>query len=337
MASNRGGTWDGGYVRTDSAGRKTFIIRTSVGGRRYEISTRCNSSAAAEKQWKRFQEDPEGYTPSGVPDRPVILTVEMIHEFVSWSERPTKNGGAGNTPEWAQAQRRYLKWWGAKFRGKDLRRVTLHGDIQPALDNPPTKSRRHKIEVIKKLYSWLIARGEITPAQDPTNRTLLVPQAEPEQWTTPKAFSPEEAAKAREQVAPRWRACLDVLSGTGWHVTELVRFSRAGSVERNPAGGWILECPRGKGGERLRTAVSDEVAEAAKSIGQFTRDGFYKALKKAGVEITPGTFRHSIATWAIAAGTDPAAVSAFLAHKSKATTRRFYATLAVVPRIPTFK
>jgi len=43
-----------------------------------------------------------------------------------------------------------------------------------------------------------------------------------------------------------------------------------------------------------------------------------------------------VATWAIERGDDPAAVAAFLGHKSPATTRRFYATLAVVvPKIRT--
>jgi len=41
---------------------------------------------------------------------------------------------------------------------------------------------------------------------------------------------------------------------------------------------------------------------------------------------TPGRFRHSVATWAIEKGADPASVAAFLNHKSPSTTRRFYST-----------
>ncbi len=48
--------------------------------------------------------------------------------------------------------------------------------------------------------------------------------------------------------------------------------------------------------------------------------------------LTPGRFRHTLATRAVEAGADPAGVSAYLGHKSEATMRRFYATLAVVPR-----
>ncbi len=45
----------------------------------------------------------------------------------------------------------------------------------------------------------------------------------------------------------------------------------------------------------------------------------------------PGQYRHTVATRMLNAGADPAAVAAFLGHKSPHTTRRFYATLAVVP------
>ena len=55
-----------------------------------------------------------------------------------------------------------------------------------------------------------------------------------------------------------------------------------------------------------------------------------------GIDVfSPGQFRHSVATWAFEQGADPAAVSAFLGHKSPATTKKFYATLATVPKIPT--
>jgi integrase len=57
---------------------------------------------------------------------------------------------------------------------------------------------------------------------------------------------------------------------------------------------------------------------------------------KIGIPVfTPGRFRHSIATWAFEAGADPFAVSAFLGHKSPSTTKKFYAALATVPKVPT--
>jgi integrase len=131
-----------------------------------------------------------------------------------------------------------------------------------------------------------------------------------------------------------------------------MRFANDGAVEPLPkamkvANGAVavLVCPMHKSGDMHRTAVSQEVLEAAERLrsrgwpadSQFP---FYEAVESAckAAKIppfTPGRFRHSAATWAIEAGADPASVAAFLGHKSPATTKRFYATVAVVPKVPT--
>jgi len=63
---------------------------------------------------------------------------------------------------------------------------------------------------------------------------------------------------------------MDVQAGTGWHVSELVRFAKMGSVEpyRGEAEGiaGVLVCPQTKSGEPLHTAVSAEVLEAGKRL-----------------------------------------------------------------------
>ena len=105
----------------------------------------------------------------------------------------------------------------------------------------------------------------------------------------------------------------------------------------------VLVCPQIKSGEPLRTAVSAEVLEAGKRLlerGSFSFEKYTLAIKAAGTAagispFTPGWFRHSVATWAIERGADPASVAAFLNHKSPSTTRRFYATHAVPAKLPT--
>ena len=81
---------------------------------------------------------------------------------------------------------------------------------------------------------------------------------------------------------------LDVQAGTGWHVSELVRFARRGSVEpyrgeaEDSAG--VLVCPQTKSGEPLRTAVSVEVLEAGKRLlerGSFSFEKYTLAIKGA--------------------------------------------------------
>jgi integrase len=177
----------------------------------------------------------------------------------------------------------------------------------------------------------------------------------------------EEAAKRRqgnvvqlqreEPVLGPWADALHVQAGTGWHTSEVARFAASGSIEplpkamrvENGAAG-VLVCPLHKSGDEHRTAVSSEVLEAGKRLrahGSLSREWYDRAVRAAcaavkrpdgevGIPVfTPGRLRHSTATWAIEAGASPAAVSAFLGHKSPVTTKRFYATHAVVPKVPT--
>jgi site-specific recombinase XerD len=48
---------------------------------------------------------------------------------------------------------------------------------------------------------------------------------------------------------------------------------------------------------------------------------------------TPGRFRHTVATNAVQHGADICAVATFLGLKSTATTKKFYATIAVAPKV----
>ncbi|MFY0524839.1 tyrosine-type recombinase/integrase [Archangium gephyra] len=186
----------------------------------------------------------------------------------------------------------------------------------------------------------------LSVAEDPFGR-LTVPQTRPEQWKRTKVIPREHYLLAYEHLAPHWRDSMDVQAGTGWHVSELVRFAKMGSAEpyRGEAEGiaGVLVCPQTKSGEPLRTAVSAEVLEAGKRMlarGSFSFEKYgltiKGACKAAGIPpFTQGRFRHSVATWAIEKGADPASVAAFLNHKSPTTMRRFYATHAVSTKVPT--
>ena len=68
--------------------------------------------------------------------------------------------------------------------------------------------------------------------------------------------------------------------------------------------------------------------------------GHQGASKAAGIPpFTPRRVQHSVATWAIKKGADPASVAAFLNHKHKSptTAQRFYATHAVPTKVPTLR
>lgn len=340
----RAGAWPGGRIWEAADGTRTYVIRRKVAGRAYEVSTRCTSLRAAMAQLARFEADPEGYDPSGGKGERLTLDLDRARAFLRWSLEEK-----GNSAAWVRQQKRYLAWWMERLGGLDLRRVTLRDHILPALDG--VTARRHRIEVIKAFYSWLRReRAALTAAEDPTYGALPVPQLRPEQWVRPKAFLREAHAAVMATLTGPWPDLLAVLAGTGWHVTELSRFARAGvvadlpsSASREHGAAAVLVCPRRKSGEEQRTPVSAEVAEAARRVlkrGGFSVVRLYMsvnaACRAAGVEpYSPGQYRHSVATWAVEQGADPAAVAAFLGHKSASTTRRFYATLAVVPKVPT--
>ncbi|MFE8600244.1 tyrosine-type recombinase/integrase [Archangium violaceum] len=302
----------------------------------YEISTRATSSRAAHEHLVRFQADPDGYKHAPPPDAPragLVLTDDLAIAFLTWSRDAKKN-----TPRWVRDQQRALIWWQERFAGADLRAVKT-ARLLAALDG--ASGRKQLIATLKAFYAWLrTERHVITTAEDPTYGQLKVPQSRPKQETMQKAISREEYERALGTLTGWQRDALEVLGGTGWHFTELVRFAHAGAVEAHPMqpGARVLACPQTKGGAPLRTQVSAPVAAAAERLrGRAELDyfRFRDGLKAAGATFNPGYLRHSVASWAINAGADPAAVAAFLGHKSPATTRKFYATHAVPAKVPT--
>lgn len=337
-------SWDGGYVRTDAKGRSVYIIRRSVSGKRYEVSTRCRTERAAIEQLRRFEADPESYEAAGaVKEEGLFLTDVLVTEFLDWSHSHQKN-----SDEWLTKQKRLLAWWLERLKGLDLRKLTVTKNIKPALVG--ATSRQHRIAVLKSFYSWLRKeKHAISIAEDPTFQTLSVPQAVPQQWTEDKVIPFEDYEKVRLLLDQHWRDAMDIQAGTAWHVSEVQRFAKAGRIEKfhgeDDSVAGVLVCPQAKGGGLLRTAVSAEVLEAASRLrkrGALGREKYGLAInaacKEAGVKpFTPGRFRHSVATWAVNRGASLNAVSDFLNHKSKATTRKFYATHAVAAKIPTLR
>jgi len=358
--------WTGGHVHVGKDGTKTYVIRKRIGGKRYEVSTRASTRHAAELELRRFEADPEGYQPGG-PKRPdpVYLDPQLSTEFLEWSAAPREEGGKGNSPRWVHYQSKYLAWWEPHLRGVDLRSAPI-AKIEAALKDTP--SRPHKIEVIKALYSWLVTvKRAIKPAEDPTFRTLKVPQAKAAQLKKKKTVTAAEYHQLRAKLEklsltkskagrPRfsayWLDCLDVLAGTGWHVSELERFSVAGEIEEveHVDGAAVLQVIH-KSGAVHRTLVSKPVLAAAQRVrergassketnGAFRGDALRTALQRACdalkiPRVHPGSFRHSVATHVINSGAALKTTSDFLGHKSTRTTKNFYGTHSVPTKVPT--
>lgn len=149
--------------------------------------------------------------------------------------------------------------------------------------------------------------------------------------------------------ARRVALALRVLGGTGWHVRELVRFSRHGAIEALPpdhhrqnGAAKVLVCWH-KGGFVHPSPVSARVAAAAaelQRLGGISMDPVFKwtarAVKATGAaDFKPGRYRHRTGTYQVNRGAGLKAVSEGLGHKSTSTTG-IYTLRAVAPKLPTW-
>ena len=366
--NDRSEPWPGGFARIVGEGptrQRIYIIRKQVDGHRYEVSTRRNNEIDALLELAKFNKSPATYDPTPPPDllgdeapQPVYLTAALIRDYLDHCKK------AGNTHQWWNSKRRFLKWWLQKLFRIDLRRADLKRDILKPLEG--ATSRHQRIATIKAFYAWLRdvehGKGIITASEDPTvGGALKVPQHAPAQLSERRAFAVKDLARVKKELAdgPRWRLdAIEILSGTGWHFSELRRFAKDGSIEPMPTsqrprrkkGKLPAHAPVAvlvtlhKGGSIHKTAVTAKVLAAANRLRNkrhLPEFHFHLVLRqisrklKLKVAVTPGSFRHTVATEAIERGATPEAVSAFLGHKSPQTTKRFYATLSVAPKVPT--
>ena len=357
--------WEGGYVYVDGRGRDVFVIRRSVAGTRYEVSTRAHSARAALEHLARFEADPTAYDPRGTPSvDPIILDLKLAEAFLGWS-RDVRH----NTKKWVGEQRSALAWWAEHIGGRDLRGLSLPNVVIPALDGTieqpkKTKGRAHKIASLKALYSWLRReRHVLSSAEDPTI-DLAVPQSQPAQRRQVKERTPEEVQRVIAELEPGrrrarlaaereididqirhmtdYRDHLQLAAATAWHVTELARFASAGRIlvptKHQVADGSeaILETLH-KNGEVFRTRVGPVGAAAARALreaGGFSVERYAEAVKEAAeaakVKGFRGALRHSALTWVSEADGDEAAQK-LARHKSPRTTKKNYAERAAPP------
>ena len=333
--------WPGGYVHKEADGRSLFIIEKMVRGQRFHLSTRAHSLRAAMAQLERFEADPNAYAPEGdQPEAPLVMTDELVQKFYRWQV------GKGTSHRHARETVHLLSMWLVDFKGKDLRRVTLRDDINPALDERKTR-RQHRIISLKVFYSWLRRKeGLLVTAQDPT-LDLAVPQAVPEKHRRRKAVPWATVAACFAHLSPAYRDVLQVMAATGWHFSELERFARGGDSRlevlpegsTTPKGQPLLAVAvvRHKTGGLARTPIVEaahlEAARRIRERGELPRkvnDALASACGAAKVEkFTIGMMRHSVATWAIEQGASPQTTAEYLNHADKRTTLRFYADHSV--------
>ena len=331
------GKWDGGRIWTGKDGSTTFWIRKQIQGKWFEFSTRTTNLRAALRELDRLERDPDGF--NAAPPDSLVLTDDLINQFVEAGVRKKNSEGR------LWKKRYYMDWWKDRLEG-DLRKVQLHQLIELSKQSPCPDNAK---SILKVFWSWLVAEAKI---EKNTAQPLKLSPSRPAQEEKSKVIPRSSHNKMLEVLDKRWVDALVVLAGTGWHVSELERLSevrmlqdsgiyKAKFKEGNP---FVLKTKQ-KSGDFHQTLVSRKVAEAALRFlqrGDFNRVMFYRSVKAGceqhGVEpFTPGCYRHTIASRAVEQGVSPERVSAFLGHRSSATTKRFYSVHAVAPKIPTLE
>jgi hypothetical protein len=270
--------WQGrGYIRevsTEKGKRRTYIINKHIDGQKFHVSTRCNTSDEAEDQYRRFSANPRAYSPAGDAPKvqptvePVWLTADLIEKHLKYSAHPEpQERRRPNSKAWLYKKRVYLSWWAEELRDLDLRTIDLKEHVYPALKG--MGGRAHRIAVLKAFFAWL-HNAEYGPALLGSNEArcidldLHVPQSTPQQQTERKWFPRESHEALVRALQKRWADnhkwnpskpkmnwmadCCEVLSETGWHLSELHRFVKkldgAGAIEKHPA--CKIPLPNGK-------------------------------------------------------------------------------------------
>ncbi len=324
-----------GYIHRQRDGKAVFIIEKMVGGRRFHVSTRANTITGAMEQLARFQSNPEAYEPSGSAGRPVRITAALVLEFRRWQSEQkrvsTKHG---------RDVQRYLADWMDDIGNRDLRALEpaeLRGMVGKR------SAQAHRIAALKVFFGWLrLERGVMRHHQDAT-LDLRVPQSSPEKHRRRKALDFDAVQAIMSHLNADARDCVTMLCATGWHRTELDRFARSGELHVD--GDTATAVTPHKSGDLARTGLAGEAVRAAQRlrargcVPQRLWREMHAASERAGLPrekwVTPGVFRHSVATWAVEDGASIEQVSKFLGHKDPRTTRRFYVDMrAPVAAIP---
>lgn len=359
-----GERWDHGRIHYDASGEATFFIEARREGRYFMRSTGTHTEREALAEWTRFLDDPSAYqTPQArkassaaarmAADSDAIpLDDALVNEYLDWC------ADEGHSLAWRSKKRGYLAWWVEKLYKRNLRGL----DKRVILSCAPkgrTKSRPHKIAVLKALYEYL-RNPEQRLATHPDKPTLTagedpmidfkVPQAAPAQSHGGKAPVPVEhlALVMEAMTGAVYRDAFTLLIGTGWRGTEAPRFAAEGVIEPIPrqvqnGAVAVLGVFSAKATQRRwkRVQVNARLRDAAERLrahGSFDLAKLDKAIRSAcetkGIKpFGYGQIRHTVKDWTKSKGVLPAHAAQAMGHTVEVA-ERFYGQSSAAPPIP---
>lgn len=333
--------WLGGYVRQAKTG-PVFVIERMVNGRAFHVSTRCRTERAALKELERFEADPVRYRAGGPAARTksghaVVLTAELIREYVDWQEHVKRT-----TRDHALDCERYLGQWADLFGHRDLRTISLHEDIKPALDAWKT-ARKTRVVALKGFTAWLRREKGLLERRDDPTLDLQVPAPRPEKLTRKKAIPYSDVEAVLPKLPDDVRQLVVLLAATGLHISEVRRFAEGEGGLHEPTPQQRAEGVRATLSVRHKSGrlhvvalTTQEALEAAQDIARARRipshSAQWFALRAAGAKWNVGSLRHSVATWLHEAGWSLEAIAEQLGHRDPRTTADFYRDMGFTAR-----
>lgn len=321
--------WLGGYVRQGKKGQ-VFVIERWLHGVHHHVSTKCRTERAALRELEKFEANPTGYSPHAVSRREqLVLTPELVDEYERWQRNVKRT-----TRSHARDCARYLEAWMLEFAGRDVRTLSLHEHIKPALGAWRT-ARHNRIVALKGFTAWLRReKGLLTRAEDPT-LDLQVPPSRPEKLRRRKAIAREVVEATLPHLRPDVRDLVVLLAATGLHVSEVRRFVDSGELyapaehQQDVVANLSVVHKSGRLHTVALTRDALDAAQRLKASGIPSHSVVWfdtrAACDKAGVpHWNVGSLRHSVATWLAEAGVPLAAISEQLGHRDPRTTSDFY-------------
>jgi integrase len=332
--AKRVGTWAGGYIRQTKDGKKRiYIIERWHHGDRIHVSTGCTTLEAARKEFARYELDPLRYQPGGGAGAGALfLDTKLV---LAYQEHQLEKG---LTEEWTDEVGRRLSKWADVLRGRDLRALSLHQDLLPALERLTHKP--HSIKALKGLFRWLRETGRIERTHDAT-LDLRVPQSRSNRPLGERAYPmelaerfyaglsswdyvpglkrgapPTEKAKAVTVSLQPIRDIFVLRAKCGMHTSEIGRLAEGSGLVRELEGygeiAGTLAFPHKRGDWHVVSVDAQTLAAAKRlrALGRVpTKVYLSRAMRRAGAEIGLPDFklenlRHSFITWAAEHGTE---------------------------------
>jgi integrase len=323
--------WLGGFIRETKGGRPVYVIEKRIAGRLFKRSTRCHTEKAALDQLRKFEGDPGGYVER------LMLTDALIFEYRDW-----QLDVAGNSHEWAHTSANMLADWMEVIGETDLRQLTAP-KVKTMLASFTT-SQPARMTVLKGFFTWLRKeRGLLKHHEDPMPDVRIPERKSAKEQGRARDVPFETALAVYKQLRADVKDVLQLLSGTGWHLSEVGRFAEKGEIRKDPTGkSKAVLVVWHKRQEHAVTGLSNPAhIAAAKRLREqgwiLSRGRLAELMRFANdaanipedERLHLGDMRHCVGTWSVELGEDMGTVARAFNHESEKMLRRHYVRHAV--------